>query len=64
MIDACLPAHHSPHVSELGLGSLRSMACQFLTAQSLGQPMKYEGSWVELWNQRGISVCGFDMQAS
>lgn len=31
--------------------------------QSLGQPMKYEGSWVEQWNQRGISVCGLDLQA-
>lgn len=31
-------------------------------ATSLGQPMKYEGSWVEQWNQRGISVCGLDLQ--
>lgn len=24
--------------------------------------MAYEGSWAQLWNQRGISVCGIDLQ--
>ncbi len=30
--------------------------------QNLGEPMAYEGSWAQLWNQRGISVCGIDLQ--
>ena len=25
--------------------------------------MQYEGSWAQQWNQRGISLCGLDLQS-
>ena len=31
--------------------------------QGLGKPMQYEGSWAQQWNQRGISLCGLDLQS-
>lgn len=30
--------------------------------QNLGEPMQYEGSWAQMWNARGISLCGLDLQ--
>ncbi len=35
----------------------------FLTMQGPGKPVQYSGSWIEKWNQAGISVAGFDMQS-
>ncbi|KAL4445371.1 hypothetical protein ABPG77_011196 [Micractinium sp. CCAP 211/92] len=35
---------------------------EILKQTNLGEPMAYEGSWAQLWNQRGISVCGIDLQ--
>ena len=30
--------------------------------QNLGEPQAYEGSWAQLWNAAGISLCGIDLQ--
>lgn len=36
---------------------------EILKQTGLGKPMQYEGSWAQQWNQRGISLCGLDLQS-
>ena len=56
----CLPA--SGYLQPLVLPARLPKPAASVGVQALGQPMQYEGSWAQQWNQRGISVCGIDLQ--